>query len=78
MAVCGCSFQFNDMMGDLMGWLSDAERLLTSEYHVGNDPAKIKGQIAKHKVCMVDFGWLTHCSRGDFSTLIYWKSPFAA
>ena len=23
------------------------------------------------------FGILTHCSRVDFSTLIYWKSPFA-
>ena len=43
-------FQFNDMMGDLLGWLADAEHLLTSEYTVGNDPAKIKGQIAKHKV----------------------------
>ena len=39
------------MNGDLVGWLTDAERLLTSEYQIGNDPAKIKGQIAKHKVC---------------------------
>ena len=38
------------MMGDLLGWLSDAEQLLTSEYTIGNDPARIKGQIAKHKV----------------------------
>ena len=42
--------QFNDMMGDMLGWLTDAERLLTSEYTIGNDPVKIKGQIAKHKV----------------------------
>ena len=38
------------MLHDLLAWLSEAEGILIAEQSVGNDPAKIKAQIGKHKV----------------------------
>jgi hypothetical protein len=43
------------MLKDLMGWLNEADQMLSTDHSVGNDPIKIKGQIAKHKVCFLTF-----------------------
>ncbi|KAK3864233.1 hypothetical protein Pcinc_030068 [Petrolisthes cinctipes] len=42
--------EFHDNWNDLVTWLDDAERTLDDlAANVGNDPEKIKAQIAKHK-----------------------------
>lgn len=38
------------MWRELLDWLREAEKTLDSNHQVGNDPIKIKAEIAKHKV----------------------------
>ncbi|XP_041359572.1 microtubule-actin cross-linking factor 1, isoforms 1/2/3/5-like isoform X3 [Gigantopelta aegis] len=41
--------QFNDMWGDLIDWLKEAEIAVNADQFIANEPDKIKAQIAKHK-----------------------------
>ena len=43
-------FKFHAMWRELLDWLLGAEKTLDAHQQVGNDPIKIKEEIAKHKV----------------------------
>ena len=47
---CCLLFQFHAMWKELLDWLREAEKTLDAHQQVGNDPIKIKAEIAKHKV----------------------------
>lgn len=43
------SLQFHDSWKDLLSWLTDIEKNLDDDTAIGNDPDKIKRQIAAHR-----------------------------